>query len=119
VAVSAPASITCPRCGAVSYHPRDVAERYCGRCHDFHDGDEAPLERGELVRLAIGDWSIEAFVALASSNGRSIMLLYDGAAPIDGGLLYGSMPAMLRDDGTWIEITGETPIAITRVLRKA
>jgi hypothetical protein len=26
---------TCPRCGAVSHHPRDHAECYCGRCHDW------------------------------------------------------------------------------------
>jgi hypothetical protein len=32
----------CPRCGARSYHPRDAAERYCGRCHLF--GGEAMLE---------------------------------------------------------------------------
>jgi ribosomal protein L37E len=25
----------CPRCGAVSYHPADKAEGYCGRCHDY------------------------------------------------------------------------------------
>jgi ribosomal protein S27AE len=32
--VAAP-SITCPRCGATSYHPEDVREGYCGRCHEF------------------------------------------------------------------------------------
>lgn len=26
-------SITCPRCGATSYHPGDLAAGYCGRCH--------------------------------------------------------------------------------------
>lgn len=25
----------CPRCGAVSAHPDDVREGYCGRCHDW------------------------------------------------------------------------------------
>ena len=25
----------CPRCGAVSHNPTDVAEGYCGRCHDW------------------------------------------------------------------------------------
>lgn len=34
--MSAP-SITCPRCGAVSFNPHDIAERYCGRCHQFHE----------------------------------------------------------------------------------
>lgn len=28
-------SITCPACGATSYHPDDVANGYCGRCHAF------------------------------------------------------------------------------------
>lgn len=28
-------SFTCPRCGAVSFNPNDMANRYCGRCHDF------------------------------------------------------------------------------------
>jgi hypothetical protein len=26
-------SFTCPCCGAVTYHPKDVAESYCGKCH--------------------------------------------------------------------------------------
>lgn len=34
-------SITCPRCSLTSYHPRDVSEGYCGRCHDWHS-DMAP-----------------------------------------------------------------------------
>jgi len=25
----------CPRCGAMSHHPTDAAEGYCGRCHDW------------------------------------------------------------------------------------
>lgn len=29
------ASFSCPRCGAVSHHPDDVAQGYCGRCHDW------------------------------------------------------------------------------------
>lgn len=28
---------TCPRCKRVSYHPRDIQERYCSNCHDFYD----------------------------------------------------------------------------------
>lgn len=33
------AYIVCPRCGKISYHPRDIAERYCGACHLFHDDE--------------------------------------------------------------------------------
>lgn len=29
-------SIVCPLCRSLSYHPRDIAEKYCGRCHAFH-----------------------------------------------------------------------------------
>lgn len=31
-------SYTCPRCLAVSHHPDDVANGYCGACHDFTGG---------------------------------------------------------------------------------
>jgi hypothetical protein len=34
-------SFTCPRCGAVSHHPKDKAHGYCGRCHEF-TGDPSP-----------------------------------------------------------------------------
>jgi ribosomal protein L37E len=29
-------SIQCPRCGRRSWHPKDIAEQYCGFCHLFH-----------------------------------------------------------------------------------
>ena len=32
-------SYICPGCRAVSYHPIDIEERYCGRCHQFADDD--------------------------------------------------------------------------------
>jgi hypothetical protein len=35
-------TITCPICGAVSHNPRDVVERYCGRCHEFIDNGYPP-----------------------------------------------------------------------------
>lgn len=28
-------TITCPRCGATSANPTDIAEGYCGHCHDW------------------------------------------------------------------------------------
>lgn len=30
-------SYTCPRCGARSANPNDIANRYCGRCHQFEE----------------------------------------------------------------------------------
>jgi hypothetical protein len=29
-------SITCPVCERTSYNPHDIANRYCGNCHQFH-----------------------------------------------------------------------------------
>ena len=29
--------ITCHKCSRTSYHPKDIAERYCGAC-GYHDG---------------------------------------------------------------------------------
>lgn len=29
-------AIKCLTCGLTSHHPQDVAERYCGNCHVFH-----------------------------------------------------------------------------------
>jgi transcription initiation factor IIE alpha subunit len=38
-----PAGFTCPRCGATSYHPTDLEEGYCGRCHDWTGAERRPL----------------------------------------------------------------------------
>jgi hypothetical protein len=32
------AAFTCPRCGAVSYHPKDEEHGYCAKCHEFTGG---------------------------------------------------------------------------------
>jgi len=29
-------TITCPQCGMVSFNQMDIAQRYCGNCHQFH-----------------------------------------------------------------------------------
>ena len=35
-------SFLCPRCGARSFNPHDIANRYCVRCHLFADDDRSP-----------------------------------------------------------------------------
>jgi hypothetical protein len=34
--------IKCLRCGLVSWNVNDVANRYCGRCHRFHEDSSRP-----------------------------------------------------------------------------
>lgn len=47
-------SIVCPRCRRRSYHPEDVANRYCGACVQFHDVMEIADQLGAL-RTAIAN----------------------------------------------------------------
>jgi hypothetical protein len=42
-------SIRCLLCRRISGHPQDVAFRYCGACHVFHDDLAMKLE---LARIA-------------------------------------------------------------------
>jgi hypothetical protein len=35
-----PEAFTCPRCGRTSYHPKDIAEGYCGHCHEWNQPNE-------------------------------------------------------------------------------
>jgi hypothetical protein len=35
-------SITCLTCGLTSFNPTDLAEKYCGACHVFHEDPVAP-----------------------------------------------------------------------------
>lgn len=39
------ASISCPFCQRVSYNPNDIAQKYCGACHRFHDGRQPEASR--------------------------------------------------------------------------
>jgi hypothetical protein len=29
--------IRCQTCQRISFHPKDITERYCGACHVFHE----------------------------------------------------------------------------------
>lgn len=35
-----PTSVTCPRCGLTSHHPKDVEQGYCSKCHDWTSRDQ-------------------------------------------------------------------------------
>jgi len=41
-------ALLCLRCDRISYHPEDIAHRYCGHCHCFlaeWEGEEVALRR--------------------------------------------------------------------------
>lgn len=64
------------------------------------------FHRGDIVQATIGDWTVRAFVAIASGNGNAIALLFDGAAPVRGGYMMGSLFLNRQADGTWTDLTG-------------
>jgi hypothetical protein len=49
-------SITCPECGATSYHPGDIEHGYCGRCHAY---TSAPVILGIEDAKALASLLIE------------------------------------------------------------
>ena len=86
---------TCPRCGAVSHHPDDAANHYCGRCHVF---------LADMLRMRVWvnglmmseKWVINELEseAVAASHKR----LTDAADQIDARWMIEVMdPAMPRD----------------------
>lgn len=61
--------------------------------------------RGKFVQVDYNDQTIKAMVTLASSNGRSLMLMFDGALHTPkGGLLAGYMPLLYEDDGKYRDL---------------
>lgn len=55
----------CPSCGAESWHPDDLANSYCGRCHKFFDGlaERHPIlnaiAESPAVAEKLKDWAME------------------------------------------------------------
>lgn len=64
--------------------------------------------RGDFVIIEAEGKRLGAFVALASANGRSLMLFYDGMI---GGFV-GAMP-VLYDDGAWRALNN-MPVTLRR-----
>lgn len=85
------ASITCPKCGATSYNPHDIAERYCGRCNRFQDEEGALLpprpapwlpdkvtREGDALWMRSDDWVSIRLLAkqidALSDRGRTLVM---------------------------------------------
>jgi len=66
------------------------------------------LKRGDFVMVAAPTRTLPAMVGVASANGRSIVLLFDGML---GGWIN-SLAAFRDDDGRWSAIDG-MPLQIT------
>lgn len=71
------------------------------------------LARGQFVELTYCGQTIVAMVMLASSNGRSLYLGFDGALHAEGGGIFpGSMPLLQDDDGVYRDLVVNLPAII-------
>jgi ribosomal protein L37E len=63
--------IKCHRCGRTSYNRNDVAQRYCGFCHRFHDDED--IKKGPAKPTQIGGGpTTQSAAPTARRAGRSL-----------------------------------------------
>jgi ribosomal protein L37E len=72
-----PPSFVCPRCGAKSYHPKDISEGYCGRCHDF-TGKERPMHTKDMLAAALREVRLHTMADKAATG-----YYHDFLSPLD------------------------------------
>lgn len=75
------------------------------------------FKRGDFVRVAYFEDVKRAMVALASDNGRSLVLLFDGALRAGPkGVFLGSMPVLQHDDGVFYDLLDPpNPVSLERL----
>ena len=68
----------CPQCGRISYHPDDIANSYCGACHESapQSISESDSPEVSLIRLAfeLGQMSAQLKAAAEASRARTAEL---------------------------------------------
>lgn len=76
----------------------------------------AKFTKGQRVQLDYNGQSIEALVTMASDNGRSLLLMFNGAfVTPSGGLQLKMMPLLMDDDGVYRDLTENAPATVTPV----
>lgn len=72
------------------------------------------LKRGDFVTITYCGQTTRAMVMLASTNGKSLMLGFDGAlTPSHGeGMFAGSMPVLMDDAGVYRDLLCNEPVNI-------
>ena len=66
------------------------------------------FKTGDVVRIVCAGRSIDGSIVLASSNGKSMMLMFD--AILDGH--FGQMPVLRDDDGIYRSIVNGVEVEI-------
>lgn len=72
------------------------------------------LKIGDTVHCVFCGSMFEARVILASNNGKSLLLEFDGMVGNRRGWYVGTMPVLREDSGFYFDITHHEPILIAR-----
>ena len=73
-----------------------------------------PFRRGDFVTIGAHGTRKAAMVLLASENGRSLIVGFDGGLfwPSAAGGYAGTMPLLQQDDGTFVELINLRTVTI-------
>lgn len=95
-------SFECPKCQSVSYNPNDIANWYCGRCHQFVDDmrNEQILDFQHITKLYLTRKDCFTLALLALTEGRNTP-----EARLVHGLVINSFTGKLTEHA-WCEIPG-------------
>jgi hypothetical protein len=78
------------------------------------------FQRGDFVAVGYGGQAIEAIVTLASPNGLSLMLSFDGALHTpQGGMFVGLMPVLMDEAGDYRDLSEDEIVRIEPIARAA
>lgn len=70
--------------------------------------------RGQAVHVEYNGQSVGATVMLASPNGRSLMLVFQGALRTpSGGMMIGSLPLLMDEQGVYRDLAEEAVATLT------
>jgi hypothetical protein len=69
-------AFTCPACGMISYNPKDIEHRYCGKCHRFF-----PRGQGRRSRYVYSIYG--KFVLIMDSGNGKLSVTNDAERVID------------------------------------
>ena len=70
------------------------------------------LHRGQFVTITYEGRSTKAMVLLASANGRSLMLGFDGALWGRLGAFFGALPVLQDEAGVYRDLVADLPVEI-------
>ena len=83
---------------------------------DFHFAgeNERQMKKDDRITVTIAGRTLEGVIELASTNGRSLAVLFDEGVPLPFGLLGTKQCLLLlqADDGSWTDVQGGRAVQV-------